>query len=89
MRETRTTSASSHATTTVHFSPLLGYPAATLTVIFHDRAFQPPANQAQNAPVGDTAFKTDHQLIAFAKSSFLLSPLPPTGGEGQGEGGRK
>jgi len=28
-------------------------------------------------------------LIAFAKSSFLLSPLPPAGGEGQGEGGRK
>ena len=26
-------------------------------------------------------------LIAFAKSSFLLSPLPPAGGEGQGEGG--
>jgi hypothetical protein len=26
-------------------------------------------------------------LIAFAKSSFILSPLPPTGGEG--EGGRK
>jgi len=27
------------------------------------------------------------QVIAFVKSSFLLSPLPPTGGEGQGEGG--
>jgi len=28
-----------------------------------------------------------YRYIAFAKSSFLLSPLPPTGGEGQGEGG--
>jgi hypothetical protein len=28
-------------------------------------------------------------IIAFAKSSFLLSPLPPTGGEGEGEGGGK
>lgn len=27
--------------------------------------------------------------IAFSKSSFLSSPLPLTGGEGQGEGGRK
>jgi hypothetical protein len=26
-------------------------------------------------------------LIAFAKSFFLLSPLPPAGGEGEGEGG--
>jgi len=26
-------------------------------------------------------------MIAIATSSFLLSPLPPAGGEGQGEGG--
>ena len=28
-------------------------------------------------------------IIAFAKSSCLLSPLPPAGGEGQGEGGEE
>jgi hypothetical protein len=28
-------------------------------------------------------------IIAFAKRSFLMFPLHPAGGEGQGEGGRK
>jgi hypothetical protein len=29
------------------------------------------------------------EYLSFAKSSFLFSPLPPAGGEGQGEGGDK
>jgi hypothetical protein len=51
----------------------------------------PNRNQlvAQASRLRQRRLKPAATIIAFAKSFFHLSPLPPAGGEGYGEGGEE
>jgi len=56
---------------------LLGPPGAIIKLIL-----SPSRSVACNGVPKRELGNQEKRVIAFAKSSFLLSPLPPTGGEG-------